>query len=115
MKNSRTVGMIVTIVLALFVALFKPFTGLAPLGHYILGVVLLTLGLWIFRAPSLPYFAGGALLLGGGLAFQLPLSTVASGYVSSAVWVLIPALFFGFALAKTGLGRRIAYCVSENI
>lgn len=114
MKNSRTVGMIVTIVLALFVALFKPFTGLAPLGHYILGVVLLTLGLWIFRAPSLPYFAGGALLLGGGLAFQLPLSTVASGYVSSAVWVLIPALFFGFALAKTGLGRRIAYCVLKT-
>ena len=31
--------MIVTIVLALFVALFKPFTGLAPLGHHILGVV----------------------------------------------------------------------------
>ena len=34
--------------------------------------------------------------------------------MSSAVWVLIPALFFGFALAKTGLGRRIAYRVLKT-
>jgi len=106
--------MAVVIALALFIALFKPLTDLAPQGHYILGVILVTLGLWIFRAPSLPYLAGGALLLGGGLAFQLPLSTVASGYLSSAVWVLIPALFFGFALVKTGLGRRIAYFVLKT-
>lgn len=111
MKYIRKVGVIIVVVIALSIALFKPFADLAPQGHYVLAVILVTLSLWVFRAPSLPYFAGGAFLLGGGLAFQLPLSTVASGYMSSAVWVLIPALFFGFALAKTGLGRRIAYFV----
>ena len=37
-----------------------------------------------------------------------------AGYTSSAVWVLIPALFFGFALIKTGLGKRIAYFVLKT-
>jgi anion transporter len=49
--------------------------------------------------------------MGGCLAYKVPLSAVAGGYASSAVWVLIPALFFGFALVKSGLGRRIAYYV----
>lgn len=111
MNYSRKLGLAAVVLLALCIALFKPFTNLPSQGHYILAVVLVTLGLWIFRDSSLSYFAGGALLLGGSLAFQLPLSTVASGYMSAAVWVLIPALFFGFALAKTGLGKRIAYFV----
>jgi len=114
MKHSRTIGLAAIVALALCVAIFKPFANLAAQGHYIFAVILVTLGLWIFKDSSLPYFAGGAVLLGGSLAFQMPLATVASGYMSSAVWVLIPALFFGFALAKTGLGRRIAYFVLKT-
>jgi di/tricarboxylate transporter len=114
MEHVRKVGLVVVILLALFVAAVKPFGGLAPQGHYFFAVILVTLGLWIFRPPSLPYFAGGAFLLGGSLVFGMPLSTVACGYMSSAIWVLIPALVFGFALAKTGLGTRIAYFVLKT-
>jgi anion transporter len=114
MDHLRKAGLAVVILGALVIALMKPFADLASQGHYILAVVLVTLGLWIFRAPSLPYFAGGALLLGGALAFKVPLATVVSGYMSPAVWVLIPALFFGYALAKTGLGKRIAYFVLKT-
>jgi anion transporter len=77
-------------------------------------LVLVTLGLWIFRDSGLAYFAGGAVLLGGSLAFGLPLPVVTAGYTSSAVWVLIPALFFGYALVKTGLGKRIAFMVLKT-
>lgn len=44
----------------------------------------------------------------------LHLNVVTSGYTSSAVWVLIPALYFGFVLLKTGLGKRIAYGVLKT-
>ena len=114
MKHAKTLGLVVVIALAALTAGFKPFANLAPEGHYILAVILVTLGLWIFRDPSLPYLAGGAILLGGSLACGLPLNVVATGYISSAVWVLIPALFFGFALVKTGLGKRIAYFVLKT-
>jgi di/tricarboxylate transporter len=58
--------------------------------------------------------ASGAILLAGGLLYKLPLDVVTTGYTSSAVWVLVPALFFGFALMKTGLGKRIAYFVLKT-
>ena len=39
----------------------------------------------------------------------VPMSVAFSGYSSAGFWTLVPALFFGFALAQTGLGKRIAY------
>ncbi len=107
----RLSGLVVTAVCAVLIAIVKPFAGLPPQGHLVLAAFLVTLSLWIFRPPKLPYFAGGALLLGSCLAFRVPLPVVTAGYASSALWVLIPALFFGYALAKTGLGNRIAYAV----
>ncbi|MBF0498048.1 MAG: anion permease [Deltaproteobacteria bacterium] len=114
MLTPKKMGLIIVVVLALFIGIFKPFANLTPQGHEILAVVFVTLGLWIFRDSTLAYFAGGAILLGGSLAFKLPLATVVSGYTSSGIWVLIPALFFGFALVKTGLGKRIAYFVLKT-
>ncbi|MBF0508517.1 MAG: anion permease, partial [Deltaproteobacteria bacterium] len=114
MLTSKKMGLIIVVILALFIGIFKPFANLTPQGHQILAVVFVTLGLWIFRDSTLAYFAGGAILLGGSLAFNLPLATVVSGYTSSGIWVLIPALFFGFALVKTGLGKRIAYFVLKT-
>jgi anion transporter len=114
MNKPRIVGLLVFVIAALFIGLTKPIANLSPLGHHIMAVVLVTLGLWIFRDSALAYLAGGAVLMGGSLAFGLPLGTVASGFASSAVWVLIPALFFGFALVKTGLGKRIAFLVLKT-
>lgn len=111
MKIVNWIGMLLLVFAALFIGMLKPFSGLSAQGHHVFGIVIVSLGLWVFRPPTLPYFAGGALLLGGCLAFKVPLSAVAGGYTGSAVWVLIPALFFGFALVKSGLGKRIAYFV----
>jgi anion transporter len=114
MSKPRILGLILIVTAALFIGLLKPIANLSALGHHIMSVVLITLGLWIFRDSNLAYFAGGAVLMGGSLAFGLPLGTVAAGFASSAVWVLIPALFFGFALVKTGLGKRIAFLVLKT-
>lgn len=114
MKNTKLWGTITFTVIGLIIGLGQPFKGLSPQGHYIFGAVMITLGFWIFKPGNLPYFAGAAFLIGAGLIFGLPLTTVGSGFLSSAVWTLIPALYFGFVLQKTGLGKRIAYFVLKS-
>ena len=114
MSNSKKLGILIFVACAFVVGLAKPFAGLPPQGHYIIAVTLISLALWIFKTDSIPYIAGGILFLAGCLIFKLPLAAITSGYTSSAIWVLIPALFFGFALLKTGLGKRIAYFVLKT-
>ncbi|MDD2553197.1 MAG: anion permease [Desulfotomaculaceae bacterium] len=109
--DPRIMGTIIVFLIALFIGIAKPLSGLAPVGHHMVGVVIATLGLWIFKPNNVPFMAGCGLLVGGGLVFGLKYTTVAAGFVSSAVWILIPALYFGFVLQKTGLGTRIAYLV----
>lgn len=112
--NLRNAGIIAVVVIAAIIALMNPFSGLSSQGNGIIALTLVCLALWIFRAGRLPYLAGGIILLAGGLLYKLPLEVVTKGYTSSAVWVLIPALFFGFVLLKTGLGKRIAYFVLKT-
>lgn len=114
MSNTRKLGIFAFVVLAIIIASARPFSGLSAQGHGMLGVSLVCLAYWIFKTDSMPFFAGGALLLAGGLLFKLPLDIVTKGYTSPAVWVLVPALFFGFALIKTGLGKRITYFVLKT-
>jgi anion transporter len=104
-------GMVIVLLIALFVGIIKPFSGLPPVGHHMVGVVIITLGLWIFKPNNVPFMAGCGFLVAGGLVFGLNYTTVAAGFTSSSVWILIPALYFGFVLQKTGLGKRIAYLV----
>ena len=114
MSRTRIIGILFFSVIAIVIGTTKPFIGLNPQGHHILALTLVSLSLWIFRTGSIPFLAGGAILLAGGLIFKLPLGTVTGGFTSAAVWTLIPALFFGCALAKTGLGNRIAYYVLKS-
>jgi di/tricarboxylate transporter len=114
MSNTRKAGIIVFVVIAAIIAFAKPFSDLSPQGHGVIGVALVCLAFWIFKPDTMPFFAGGAILLAGGLLYKLPLDVVTKGYTSPAVWVLVPALFFGFTLMKTGLGKRISYFVLKT-
>ena len=107
-------GLIASAVLAAFIIFAKPIPSLSAQGHVMLGATLLGLCFWVFRPATFPYFVGGAIILTGALLLKLPFDVVFKGYTSPAVWVLIPALFYGFALMKTGLGKRIAYTVLKT-
>ncbi len=113
-KDSKITGTIVVTLIAIVIGLLKPFTGLGPQGHYILASVVVALGLWIFKPGGVPFMAGSTFLVASGLLFGLKYTTVVSGFVNSALWILIPALYFGFVLQKTGLGKRIAYLVLKS-
>ncbi|WP_041585166.1 SLC13 family permease [Syntrophus aciditrophicus] len=134
MQNGKTLGVIVIAVAGLLIAIAQPFApGLSPLGHYVMGTVVAGLGMWIFRPGNLPFMSGTSIILGltlalffahkaglvfpGKVPFKAPpqiYGVVMGGFTSSAVWVLIPALYFGFVLQKTGLGKRIAYMVLKT-
>ena len=64
---------------------------------------------WIKKPFGLPFSITGLLFIGVNVIAGVPIPIAFSGYSSSGFWVLVPALFFGFALASTGLGKRIAY------
>jgi di/tricarboxylate transporter len=107
-------GLIVSAVIAAIITFATPISGLSAQGNGMIGATLLGLSFWIFRPSTLPYLVGGAIILAGALLLKVPLDVVTKGYTSPAVWVLIPALFYGFALMKTGLGKRIAYAVLKT-
>ncbi|MFZ4615190.1 MAG: SLC13 family permease [Rectinemataceae bacterium] len=127
-------GLLSIAIVAFLVAFAQPFApALSPMGHEVLAAVLVALGMWVFRPGNLPYLAGSATIMAltigiffagrAGLvnpvtakAYSSPelLAEVVSGFASSSLWTLVPALYFGFALQKTGLGKRIAYLVLRS-
>ena len=97
---------------ASMILLLQPFSAnLSGAGQFMLGGILIALSIWIFKPFKLSYSAGGIFLAFFALALGLSPAVVFSGFTQSAIWTLIPALFFGLTLHKTGLGKRIAVAI----
>ncbi|MDD4766326.1 MAG: anion permease [Desulfotomaculaceae bacterium] len=102
------------VAIAFYVALAKPWMPeLTVQGHMVLFALIVTIGLWIFQPLNMPRSIAGMFFLLFSLSLKIPASTVFAGFVSNALWTLIPALFFGFVLLKTGLGKRIGFLVMK--
>ncbi|MCL2060952.1 MAG: SLC13 family permease, partial [Oscillospiraceae bacterium] len=98
--------------LAVLIMAVKPFSAsLDGAAHMVLGGFLVTIGIWIFKPFNLSYSAGGLFLAFFSLAAGLGPAVVFSGFTQPAIWTLVPALFFGYTLQKTGLGKRIALAI----
>ncbi|NQS75507.1 MAG: tricarboxylate transporter [Peptococcaceae bacterium] len=105
---------LVMLILALYVGLAKPWVpDLPPEGHLVLLALIVTIGMWIFAPLNIPRSVAGFFFLLFTLAIKVPAPNVFSGFTSGALWTLIPALFFGFVLIKTGLGKRIGFLVMK--
>ncbi|MCL1915003.1 MAG: SLC13 family permease [Eubacteriaceae bacterium] len=102
-------GTVLMVLVAAFIMAAKPFSAnLDDAAQLMLGGIIISLNIWIFKPFDLSYSAGGLFLAFFALALGLKPGIVFSGFTQSAIWTLVPALFFGFALQKTGLGKRIA-------
>jgi len=98
--------------IAVIIMAARPFSAdLNDTGQLMLGGILIALGIWIFKPFNLSFSAGGLFLAFFALALGLRPAAVFSGFTQSSIWTLVPALFFGFTLQKTGLGKRIAMAI----
>ncbi|MCL2493649.1 MAG: SLC13 family permease [Clostridiales bacterium] len=70
---------------------------------------------WIKKPFGIPFSITGFIFLAINAIAGVPITTAFSGYTSTGFWTLVPALFFGFALASTGLGKRIAYVLLKRL
>jgi di/tricarboxylate transporter len=100
------------VIAGLLVGFLNPWSpALNPLGHKVLMGLIIAVGLWVFKPWDIPFSVTGCLLMMIYLVFGITPDKVFSGFTSSALWVLLPALYFGYVLVKTGLGKRISYLV----
>jgi anion transporter len=107
LMTRRTAGVIGGIGLALFVWLGPGVGDLDPTGRAALAIIGLAVVFWateVLNAGITAIFALGLMLVIG-----VPASVALSGYASPAFWILVSVLFFGHAMDKTGLARRISY------
>jgi len=110
-KSSHLGAAFLTLI-AIVIMAAKPFSAnLNDTAQLMLGGIIISLSIWIFKPFNLSYAAGGLFLAFFALALKLKPAVVFSGFTQSAIWTLIPALFFGFTLQKTGLGKRIALAI----
>jgi len=106
------IGSGLLVLIAIIIMALKPFSAdLNDTAQLMLGGILISLSIWIFKPFNLSFSAGGLFLACFALALGLKPVVVFSGFMQSSIWTLIPALFFGFTLQKTGLGKRIALAI----
>lgn len=114
-KKISLTGFIVFLILVIVIGILKPFQPeLSSQDHCILMMLITTIGFWIFKPRDIPFSISSGLFMVSLLVLELPANIVFAGFAGTAVWTLISALFFGFVLAKTGLGKRIAYFGIKN-
>jgi len=106
---------VVVVALGIIIAVIEPFDGLEQVGHIMLGSIIIALAIWIFRPGKGTSIVGAIILFLGGSIAGIPLPDLASGFSSATLWLLIPAMFLGYALMKTGLGKRIVFVLFKEL
>ena len=115
-KHRRELAYLGIFLAGIAVGALRPFApALDMLGHRVLAVLIWVTGLWILEPFGLSVGASSCCLFALMLLAGLPAGTVFSGFTQTSVWTMVPALFFGYALKKTGLGQRIAYWLLRRI
>ncbi|MCL2856102.1 MAG: anion permease [Oscillospiraceae bacterium] len=107
----KLIMLLLFLVVGLAVALAQPFYGLDEVGNKVLGTMIAALATWIFRPESGTFVIGAGIIFLGGTLAGMPMSDLAVGFSSPAFWLLVPAMFLGAALMKTGLGKRMVYAL----
>ena len=93
------------------IVLLPVFSSLDDVARFSLVVLIAATVFWIFRPFGISIGSTSCLLLALFLLCGIPEGIVFSGFTKSSVWTMIPALFFGYALKKTGLGRRLVNAI----
>ncbi|MDR2861667.1 MAG: anion permease, partial [Syntrophobacterales bacterium] len=99
------------VLLGAYIAICKPIAGMASGGQHVLAGAIVMIGMWIIKPFGIPFAISSLFFVVVALANKLPGDKIFIGFTGNALWVLISALFFGYVLITTGLGKRFAYIV----
>ncbi len=105
--SRRLFGVLAGVILGGVVWFWPSIGTLDPLGQRALAII--ACGVVFWATDVLAAGITAVLVLGLLLAAGIPGSVALAGFASSAFWILVSVLFFGYAMDKTGLARRIAY------
>jgi len=106
-RSRQSIGAVLAVVAALAIRLQPAIGQLDGVGRSAVAVMALTVILWVtdvLNAGITALLALGLLIIAG-----VPSSVALSGFATGAFWILVCVLFFGTAMDKTGLARRISY------
>jgi divalent anion:Na+ symporter, DASS family len=105
--SRQSIGAVLAVVVAAVIRLQPAIGQLDGTGRSALAVMAFTVVLWVsdvLNAGITALLALGLLIIAG-----VPSSVALSGFATGAFWILVCVLFFGTAMDKTGLARRISY------
>lgn len=105
--SRRSLGAVAASALATAIALQPGIAQLDRIGQSALAVMGFAVILWV--ADVLNAGITALLALGLLIVVGVPSSVALSGFATGAFWILVSVLFFGTAMDKTGLARRISY------
>ncbi|MGA2259719.1 MAG: SLC13 family permease, partial [Thermoguttaceae bacterium] len=83
--------------------------GLAPMGQRVLAITIFTVIIWIFQVMN--QGAASVLMLTLMVAAGLKMGAAFNAFSGPSWWVLLAVLYYGFAMEKTGLAKRLAYYI----
>jgi divalent anion:Na+ symporter, DASS family len=105
--SKRSLGAAAAIAVAALIRLQPAIGPLDPVGRSALAIIAMAVILWI--ADTLNVGITAILTLGLLIVAGVPSGVALSGFATGAFWILVSVLFFGTAMERTGLARRIAY------
>jgi sodium-dependent dicarboxylate transporter 2/3/5 len=105
--SKQAIGAIVAIVSALAIKMQARIGDLDATGQSALAIMALAVALWI--TDAIPSGITAVLALGLLIIAGVPSNIALGGFATGAFWILVSVLFFGTAMDKTGLARRISY------
>jgi DASS family divalent anion:Na+ symporter len=103
----RYIGLVAGLGVAAAILMLPSVGALTPLGQRAFAI--LAFGVVLWATDVLNSGVTAVLVLGLLLCVGVPASVALSGFASSAFWTLVCVMFFGTAMDRTGLARRLAY------
>jgi anion transporter len=107
--KSKWIGFGFALAVGLATLAIPPLRALPKPAPYVVAIAAFTVMLWVFQAMNngVASILMMALMILAGI--RVPL--VLSGFASPQYWILLCVLFYGFAMQRTGLARRLAYYI----
>ena len=105
--SRRLIGAASGLAAAVIILLLPGVGTLEPLG--VRALALIVLGVVFWAADVLNAGITAVLVLGLLMIAGVPGNIALAGFAASGFWILVAVLFFGYAMDRTGLARRIAY------